>query len=115
MLNQLVLIGRVTHNPESVILDDGKKVLKCQIAVQRSFKNYDGEYDTDFISITAWEGLASVVENYLEKGMMIAVKGRVQTWQKEINEKSITMLEVIAERITYLSQSQKKLSKELED
>lgn len=115
MLNQLVLVGRMTHDPEPLILEDGKKVLKFQLAVQRSFKNYNGEYDTDFISITAWEGLASIVESYLSKGVMLAVKGRVQSWQYKLDDtKKLNMLEVIAEKITYLSSSKSKLEKELE-
>lgn len=114
MLNQLILIGRVTHNPEPIILEDGKKVLKFQLAVQRSFKNYNGDYDTDFLSITAWEGLATVVEKYLEKGLMIAVKGRIQAWKYNLEEeKKLNMIEVIAERITYLSPSKKSLEDEI--
>lgn len=116
MLNQLVLVGRITHDPEPMILKEGKKVLKFQLAVQRSFKNYNGEYDTDFISITAWEGLASIVESYITKGVMLAVKGRVQSWQYKLDEeKKLNMLEVIAEKITYLSSTKKQLENELED
>ena len=116
MLNQLVLVGRITHDPEPVILDDGKKVLKFQLAVQRSFKNYHGEYDTDFISITAWEGLASIVESYITKGVMLAVKGRVQSWKYNMDDdKKLNMVEEIAEKVTYLSSSKKGLEKELEE
>lgn len=116
MLNQLILIGRVTHDPEPLILEDGKKLLKFNLAVQRPFKNYHGEYDTDFINITAWEGLANIIQSYIKKGVMVAVKGRVQTYKYEVLEnKSINMLEVIAERVTYLAASKKQLEKELED
>jgi len=114
MLNQLVLVGRITHDPEPLILEDGKKVLKFQMAVQRSFKNYEGLYDTDFISVTCWEGLASIVENYIKKGNMIAVKGRIQSWQYSLeNEKKLNMLEVVAEKVTFLSSSKDKLEKEI--
>lgn len=115
MLNQLVLVGRITHDPEPYILQDGKKVLKFQLAVQRAFKSYDGDYDTDFIQITCWEGLASVVESFISKGVMLAVKGRVQTWQMNLeNDKKVNMLEVIAEKVTFLSSNKSKLEKELE-
>lgn len=114
MLNQLILVGRTTHEPESIILEDGKKVLKFQLAVQRSFKNYEGTYDTDFISITCWEGLASIVENYIEKGNMIAVRGRVQSWKYNLEEdKQMNMIEVVAEKVTFLSSSKDKLEKEI--
>lgn len=115
MLNQLILVGRITHNPEPIILEDGKKVLNFQLAVQRSFKNFEGEYDTDFFKIVCWEGLASIVEKYIEKGVMLAVKGRIQSWQYNINdEKKINMIDVIAEKVTYLSSNKSKLEKEIE-
>ncbi|PKK94106.1 MAG: single-stranded DNA-binding protein [Tenericutes bacterium HGW-Tenericutes-6] len=108
MLNQIILIGRLTHQPEVRILEDGRKVSYITLAVQRAFKNMEGNYDTDFIRVTVWEGLATAVESYASKGVMIAVKGRVQTWKYEIDaEKKLNMLEVIAERITYLSPNQK--------
>jgi len=115
MLNQLVLVGRITHDPEPTILEDGKKVLKFQIAVQRAFKNYLGEYDTDFFSITCWEGLATMVENYITKGVMIAVKGRIQSWKYQLDEKKhLNMIEVIAEKVTYLESSKERLEKRLQ-
>jgi len=108
MLNQLILIGRLTHDPETKKLDDGRKVSEVVLAVQRSYKNMDGNYDTDFIKISLWEGLATAVENYCKKGVMIAVKARVQTYKLELdNEKKINMLEVIGERVTFLSSSGK--------
>lgn len=104
MLNQLILVGRLTKDPELKVLEDGRKVSDITLAVQRSFKNMDGNYDTDFIKITVWEGLASAIDTYCTKGAMIAVKARVQTYKLELNEeKHINMLEVIAERITFLS------------
>ncbi len=104
MLNQLILIGRLARDPEIKVLDDGRKVSDITLAVQRAFKNMDGNYDTDFIKITVWEGLASAVESYCTKGAMIAVKARVQTYKFDLSEeKQMNMLEVIAERITFLS------------
>ncbi len=108
MLNQLILIGRLTHDPETKVLDDGRKVSEVTLAVQRSYKNIDGQYDTDFIKVSLWEGLATAVENYCKKGVMIAVKARIQTYKLELDdEKKINMLEVIGERVTFLSSSNK--------
>lgn len=108
MVNQLILVGRLTKDPETKILADGRKVSDVVLAVQRGFKNMDGNYDTDFIKISVWEGLATAIESYCVKGTMIAVKARVQTYKYEISEeKKLNMLEVIAERITFLSSSQK--------
>jgi single-strand DNA-binding protein len=104
MLNQIILVGRLTHDIEVKILEDGRKVSDLTLAVQRPFKNMEGAYETDFIRCTAWEGLATAIESYCTKGVMVALKGRVQTWKYEVDEeKKLTMLDVIAERITYLS------------
>lgn len=108
MVNQLILVGRLTKDPETKILEDGRKVSDVVLAVQRGFKNMDGNYDTDFIKVSVWEGLATAVESYCIKGTMIAVKARVQTYKYEIDDdKKLNMLEVIAERITFLSSSNK--------
>jgi single-strand DNA-binding protein len=116
MLNQVILIGRLAADPEVKILEDGRKVSDIVLAVSRPFKNMDGNYDTDFIKITVWEGLATSIESFCHKGVMIAVKGRLQTWKYEISdEKKLSMIEVIADRISFLSGNQKndtKVSKE---
>ncbi|MFA6800512.1 MAG: single-stranded DNA-binding protein [Acholeplasmataceae bacterium] len=108
MLNQLILIGRLAHDPETKSLSDGRKLSEIVLAVQRSYKNMDGQYDTDFIKVSLWEGLATAVENYCQKGVMIAVKARVQTYKLELdNDKKINMLDVIGERVTFLSSPNK--------
>lgn len=108
MLNQLILIGRLTFDPEVKNLPDGRKVSEIVLAVQRSYKNIDGQYETDFIKVSLWEGLATAVENYCTKGVMVAVKARLQSYKFEIDhEKKINMLEVIGERVTFLSSSNK--------
>lgn len=116
MLNQIILIGRLTHQPEIRILEDGRKVSYVTLAVQRAFKNMEGTYDTDFIRISVWEGLATAIESYATKGVMIAVKGRIQTWKYELPEdKKLTMIDVIAERITYLSSNKQEITQEVEE
>jgi single-strand DNA-binding protein len=108
MVNQLILVGRLTKDPETKILADGRKVSDVILAVQRGFKNMEGTYDTDFIKISVWEGLATAIESYCFKGTMIAVKARLQTYKYELDEeKKLNMLEVIAERITFLSSTHK--------
>lgn len=108
MLNQLILVGRLTHDPETKILDDGRKVADITLAVQRTFKNMEGTYDTDFIKVTVWEGLATAIESYCAKGVLVAVKARIQSWKYDLSEdRKLNMLEVIAERISYLSSPSK--------
>jgi single-strand DNA-binding protein len=108
MLNQVILIGRLAQDLETRILEDGRKVSYMHLAVQRSFKNMEGSYDTDFVKISVWEGLSTAIESYATKGVMLAVKGRIQSWKYELaDEKKLSMLDIIAERITYLSSNGK--------
>lgn len=108
MLNQVVLIGRLTQDLEVKILEDGRKVTDLILAVQRPFKNIDGQYDADFIKCSVWEGLSNIIEPYCQKGTMIALKGRIQSYKREIDTKHMTMLEVVAERISYLKDTKEK-------
>ena len=67
MLNQVTLIGRITHDPSVKKMDDGRKVSDIQLAVQRAFKNMDGLYETDFISCSLWQGSAEIIKHYCRK------------------------------------------------
>lgn len=103
MLNQVILVGRLTKDPEFTELENGKKVLNVLLAVPRSYKNENGEYDTDFIDCILWESLAENTSLYCKKGDMVGIKGRVNTeyYQKE-NDK-IKLTNIIAEKVTFLS------------
>ena len=104
MMNQTVIIGRLVHEPELKETEKGKKMSRITLAVPRSFKNQSGEYDTDFISCTLWQGIAENTTQYVNKGDLIAVKGRLQTRKIEIDEDTKrNSVEVIAEKITFLS------------
>jgi single-strand DNA-binding protein len=107
MLNQVVLVGRLTQDVETRILDDGRKVSTIFLAVQRPFKNIDGQYETDFIKCSVWEGLSTLIESFCQKGTMVALKGRIQSYKKEFNDTNVTMIEVIAERISYIKDEKK--------
>lgn len=104
MLNQTTLIGRLTHDPEIKVLEGGKKVSEITLAVRRAFKNMDGEYDTDFLRITLWEGLAETVTSYMKRGTLVAVNGRLQIRKYDISDdRYLNIIEIVAERVTYLS------------
>ena len=111
MLNQVVLVGRLTQDVETRILDDGRKVSTIFLAVQRPFKNVDGQYDTDFLKCSVWEGLSTMIESYCQKGTMVALKGRVQSYKKDFNDTNVTMMEVIAERISYIKDAKEDVVK----
>ena len=103
MLNQVVLVGRLVRNPEIHKTENNKSVLKITLAVPRSFKNTNGEYDTDFIDCTLWDMVAKNTTDYCHKGDIIGIKGRLQTNKYEKDNNTIYKIEVIAEKVTFLS------------
>ena len=103
MLNQLVVIGRLVKNPEVKKTESGKKVTNITLAVPRSYKNVNGEYETDFIDCILWNNVAESTTEYCHKGDLLGIKGRIQTrtYQKDEEKKYVT--EVVAEKVTFLS------------
>lgn len=104
MVNSVVLVGRLVSNPEIKELSDEKKVINISLAIQRNFKNVNGEYDVDFIRCTMWNGIADSVNEYCHKGDIISIKGRLQSnnyEDKEGNKKY--SLEVMVDRVAFIS------------
>ena len=103
MLNQTVLVGRLVRDPELHESENGNKVTSITLAVPRSYKNMNGEYDTDFISCVLFKGIAVNASEYCHKGDLLGIKGRIQTRKVEDLESSKQVVEVIAEKLTFLS------------
>ena len=104
MLNQLVIVGRLVRNPELYETETGKKVTSITLAVPRNYKNANGEYDADFINCVLWQGIAESTTQYVKKGDLLGVKGRVQTRERILDEETkYQYLEVVAEKVTFLS------------
>ena len=78
MLNRVILMGRLTADPELRQTQSGISFVKFNIAVDRKFKNDNGEHQTDFISVTAWRKTAEFVSKYFSKGKMIIVEGSLR-------------------------------------
>ena len=78
MLNRIVLMGRLTRDPELRRTQSGTAVTSFSIACDRDFKSQSGEKETDFIDIVAWRGTAEFVSKYFAKGRMAIVEGRLQ-------------------------------------
>ena len=109
MINEIILVGRLTGDPEIEEYENGKKRTIINIAVQRQFKNIDNKYDTDFFRCVLWNGMASNTKNYCQRGDIVGVKGRVQNRSyvdSENNTRYIT--EIIAEKISFVSHAQRK-------
>ena len=103
VLNQAVLVGRIVREPELKDTEKGK-VTNITLAVPRSFKNQNGEYDTDFISCVLGKGVAESTVEYCKKGDLVGIKGRIQTRDVELEDETHKKyVEVIAEKVTFLS------------
>lgn len=103
MLNQVVLVGRLTRNIKINKSDSGKKLATISLAIPRSFKNMEGTYDTDFVDCVAFENVASNTAQYCEKGDIVGVKGRIQSRVVEDNGKKNYIMDIVAEKVTFLS------------
>lgn len=104
MLNQVVLVGRLTKDPEVQTSESGKKYTSIVVAVPRNFKNSDGLYDTDFVKCILWNVIASNTSEYCHCGDVVGIKGRLQVSSYETEEKEMKYVtEVVAERVSFLS------------
>ena len=104
MLNQVVLVGRLTDDIEVINKENGKKVSSLVLAVQRTFKNSDGIYEADFIRCTLWNAVSSSTSEYCHKGDIVGIKCRIQvnSYEDKDGTKKYST-EVIAEKVTFLS------------
>ena len=108
MLNHTVLVGRLVRDPELYETENGNKVTSITLAVPRSYKNSDGQYDTDFIPCVLWRGVAENTAEYCKKGDLLGVKGHIQSRDIELeNESHRQVTEVVAEKVTFLSNKKK--------
>ena len=114
MVNETVLVGRITQDPKVTELENGKKVCNITIAIPRSYKNENGEYDTDFIKCSMWSSVAETTSEDCKQGDLIGIKGRIQTRIIEKDNSKQTIQEVIAEKVTFLAKSKEKNDDEIE-
>jgi single-strand DNA-binding protein len=103
-LNRIILVGRLTADPEGRSTADGTAVTKFRLAVDRPVSGIKREDNTDFIDVVTWQRLAEVCAQYLKKGRLVLVEGRIQNrsfedqtgqrrWVTEVVAKNMTMLE----------------------
>lgn len=115
MLNRVILIGRLTKDPDLRYTPNGVAVSTFTLAVNRNFKSQDGKQEADFINIVAWKKTAETCANYLKKGRLIAVEGRIQTRNYDNNEgKKVYVTEVVADNVKFL-EHEKKTDEDIKD
>lgn len=103
MLNRVVLVGRLTKDPELRYTPSGVAVATFTLAVNRAFQNQQGEREADFINCVIWRKQAENVANFLKKGSLAGVDGRVQTRNYEGQDgKRVYVTEIVAESVQFL-------------
>jgi len=116
-LNKVLLIGNLTRDPELRYTPQGTAVATLGMALNSSFKNKSGQMqkDTCFVNIVVWAHLAEVCNQYLQKGKPIFVEGRLKSRSWQDNEgKNRSVLEVVAIRVQFMPQGQKRESREVD-
>ena len=104
MVNQVLLIGRLTADPQAETAEGGKKYSHITLAIPRSFKNPDGVYEADFIRCTLWNVIAASTAEYCHKGDLVGIRGHIQNnnYQDADGNMKYT-LEIIADKVSFLS------------
>lgn len=103
MLNKVILIGRLTQDPELRYTQNGTPVAGFTLAVDRQFTTRQGERETDFINIVVWQKLAETCANHLGKGRLVAVEGRLQIRSYDDNQGiRRKVAEVVANDVRFL-------------
>lgn len=111
-MNKIIVSGRLTKDGETRTIESGKQVYSNSIAVNRKFKNKDGEYETDFFNFTYWN-INDKFSQYLKKGKSIIIEGNLQNRSykdKDGNKKHIT--EIIVESIELIGESKKEIQEQ---
>lgn len=118
-MNKVVLIGRLTRDPDLRYPSSNIPVANFSLAVDRPFTNQNGEREADFINIIVWRKQAENVKKYLTKGSLVAVDGRIQTRNYEGSDgKRVYVTEVVADRVQFLetkSQAQSRGTSSMDD
>ena len=98
-----MLVGRLAQDIEIKKTENGKEVVRIPLAVNRNFKNAEGIYETDFIDCVLWDSIAKNVGEYCKKGDTVGIRGRLQVSYYEKDDVKHKVIDVIAERVTFLN------------
>lgn len=115
MLNMVCLVGRLVEDPTLKEFETGSKGAFVTLAVTKPFRGMDHNYEADFIRCVLWEGIAENTCEYCRKGDVVGIRGRLSIRSQEIvfncdsvqHKKKINVIEVIAERVAFISTSKR--------
>lgn len=102
MINQAIFVGRLVADPVVRETEKGN-VSNITLAIPRPYKNAEGVYEADFIDFVLWKGIADNTAEYCKKGDLVGIKGRVQSSIEEQNGERKKLMNVIAEKVTFIS------------
>ena len=103
MLNRVVLVGRLTRDPDLRYTPNGVAVANFTLAVNRPFTNQQGDREADFINCVVWRRAAENLANYMKKGNLVGVDGRIQSRTYEDQEgRTVYVTEVVADSVQFL-------------
>ena len=102
-MNRFFAIGRLTKDPEKRTTQNGTSVCTFTLAVNRRYKNANGERETDFFPVVCWRQVADLSAQYLSKGKQVAIAGEIQmrSYEKDGQKRYVT--EVVADEVQFLS------------
>jgi single-strand DNA-binding protein len=111
MYNRVILIGRLTRDPELKYTQGGSPVARFSLAVDRGRKNQQGEKETDFIRCSTWNKQAELVANYLQKGRLVAVEGslRIDDVEQQDGQRR-QYVEVVCNSVRFLDKGKDQMS-----
>jgi len=117
MINRIILIGRLTRDPELRYTPNGKATCTFTLAVERPFSNQNGEKEADFIQIVTWRQLAETCANYTRKGRMVAIEGRIQVrhYTPSDSDRRVYITEVVADNVRFLDRGESTRTQEAPD
>lgn len=103
MINRAVVCGRLVRDPELRRTQNGTPVTSFTLAVNRTFKNADGQQEADFLNCVAWNKTAEIVDQYCSKGNLVGVEGRLQSRSYHDNQgNNRTVVEIIADQVQFM-------------
>jgi single-strand DNA-binding protein len=113
LINQVTLVGRLTRDPELRYTPEGTAVSNVTLAVNRNFRNGDGEYTADFVQCTLWKKTAENTVQYCRKGSIVGIVGRIQTRSYENQDgKKVYVTDVVAETVRFVGTKQAENAKQ---
>lgn len=111
-MNKVILIGRITKNLEVKLTSNQTKYINFTVAVDRKFKDADGNRQSDFINCIAWKQTADFISKYFKKGSRIGVTGSIQTRNYEKDGQKVFVTEVLVDEVEFVESTKAEAKEE---